>query len=191
MTIILIGSTFWGTKRKEFRAFDVEVFAEWKPTTWRMFAQDYGVDLEPLEIFSSDSETQELQTQERRMPSTSSIDELTSVVDDLKKLRDEIMKKQSFEEVKTTLKCTLCCDLNLFFYFCPKCGCRAGCFECCYRLNLCPLCRGQFAPKGERVPQFIPGLAGSLGVSDVSLSSLRARLAQQSQDSASDESNDD
>ena len=162
-----------------------------KSTSWNLIKGDYGVEQQES---SSDSDFEaSASTSTNRVVSVvptvlnqkapakaedCQMKDPKNIVDDLKNVKNNLssLAVDKSGEIKECLKCNICYELNFFMYFCPKCGSLAGCFLCCYRLQSCPLCRGLFPIKKERVPQFIPNLAGACGSKAVTLSELKENL---------------
>ena len=114
------------------------------------------------------------------------------IIKELQGLKDVLYEIQAHQvdKIKECFKSNICFEVRFNLYFCVKCGQMAGCFLCCYRLLVCPLCRGAFPPKQERVPQFVPQLSEICGGDDISLADIRSQI-QAEVLVASDEENGD
>ena len=87
----------------------------------------------------------------------SAVQQISTQIDDLQQQYHTASKVESLcrivEAAKATFKCTLCLDVAKPPYIVhPSCGRFIGCEACVDRMlehggSLCPLCRGQVAPK--------------------------------------------
>ena len=91
-------------------------------------------------------------------------------------IKDNMESNKEVKRLKQVFTCVICQQTcSSVMYFCVTgCGQLIGCFLCASKIEDCPLCRISLPDPQLRKPLKVSGLAGILGIPDVSvISALR------------------
>lgn len=88
-------------------------------------------------------------------------------------IKDNIESNKEVKRLKQVLTCVICQQTcGAVIYFCATgCGQLIGCFLSASKIEDCPLCRVSLPDPELRKPMKVSGLAGILGIPDISVTS--------------------
>ena len=88
-------------------------------------------------------------------------------------IKDNIESNKEVKKLKQVFTCVICQQTSVAVMYCCVTGCGQliGCFLCASKIEDCPLCRVSLPDPQLRKPMKVSGLAGILGIPDISVSS--------------------
>ena len=88
-------------------------------------------------------------------------------------IKDNIESNKEVKRLKQVFTCVICQQTcGAVMYFCVTgCGHLIGCFLCASKIEDCPLCRVSLPDPELRKPMKVSGIAGILGIPDISVTS--------------------
>ncbi len=106
-------------------------------------------------------------------------------------IKDSLETNKQVKTLKEVFTCVICRETCApAMYFCViGCGQLIGCFLCASKIDDCPLCRVSLPDTQIRKPMKVSGLAGVLGIPDISVASAlrEANIVVQDEDEADNE----
>ena len=92
-------------------------------------------------------------------------------------IKDNIESNKEVKKLKQVFTCVICKQTSAaVMYFCVTgCGQLIGCFLCASKIEDCPLCRVSLPDPQLRKPLKVSGLAGILGIPDISVTSALSK----------------